>query len=514
MSSGSAANDRLIATLDALTRRPLDEPWGVRELAEETGLSRSTVHRVLQALSDCDLAAQTANATYTFGPRLRVLMGSVHRTHPLLSQARPLAERLATTCDATILLSLYEPARTQAFVALAAIPDGPLRYRLDPGRIIPLHAGAAGRAILAELGPEIIDRLDLAAYTADTVTDRSELARMTEQSRRDGITISVGQHVALAAGVAAPIRATGFIGAISATRLRHETTTADLERFAVHIRNTISEISRLPGNADAVSQHDTSVPRLAGGDSAGKASAADRFEGLLAALAAGAPLPAGGRALARLLGGNPATTARLLDAAFAAGLAIPEGEHALPGPLLLRWAASLGPLPSTRAIAEPVLHALAQETGETVALTEYIRQSNSARMTSVVPGTKPVHYSLPTDSEIPLPAGAAGKAILAHLPQGTLAQLPMIKYTEHTPLDRADIDTDLQQIRERGWALGDGERIPDAFGVAVPYFIDHAVAGSVTATVPRHQAEQVDIDALARKLADAAHSLTRLLSLQ
>jgi DNA-binding IclR family transcriptional regulator len=515
MSSGSAANDRLIATLDALTRRTVDEPWGVRELAEETRLSRSTVHRVLQALAECDLATQTANATYTFGPRLRVLMGSVHRAHPLLSQARPLTEKLAATCDATILLALYEPGRTQAFVALAAVPDGPLRYRLDPGRSIPLHAGAAGRAILAELGPEVLDRLDLVTHTADTVTDRGELARLVQKSRQDGITISIGQHVALASGVAAPLRVAGLIGAISATRLRHETTTADLERFAVHVRDAIDEIGRLVGGVDPVAQHGTNPAPLAGRRGVeGKASAAERLEGLLTALAIGAPLPTGGRALARLLGGNPATTARLLDAAFATGLAITRDEHAVAGPLLLRWTASLGPLPSNRAIVEPVLRALAQDTGETVALTEYAPQTRSARMTSVVPGPKPVHYSLPTDTEIPLAAGAAGKAILAHLPEDTLAQLPMVKYTDNTPLERAHISKDLQRVRERGWAQGDGERIPDAFGIAVPYFIGHAVAGSVTVTVPRHQADQLDVDGLTRQLTDAAHTLTRLLSLR
>ncbi|MGP3769409.1 IclR family transcriptional regulator [Streptomyces sp. SDT5-1] len=515
MSSGSAANDRLIATLDALTRRPLGEPWGVRELAGETGLSRSTIHRVLQALAECDLAAQTANATYTYGPRLRVLMDSVHRTHPLLSQARPLTERLAATCDATILLALYEPARTQAFVALAAIPEGPLRYRLDPGRIIPLHAGAAGRTILAELGPEVLDRLDLVAHTADTITDHGELARLVQQSRHDGITISIGQHVALAAGVAAPLRASGLIGAISVTRLRHETTTEDLERFAVHVRNTIAEIGRLTDDATATAQQAPGLLQLTSRhDTEGRASAACRLEGLLTLLAAGAPLPTGGRALARLLGGNPATTARLLDAALVTGLAVPYGEHAATGPLMLRWAASLGPLPSTSAIAEPVLHALAQETGETIALTEYAPETNSARMTSVVRGTKPVHYSLPTDTEVPLAAGAAGKAILAHLPEGTLTQLPMVQHTDNTPLNRTQISKDLQQIRERGWAQGDGERIPDAFGIAVPYFVGHTIAGSVTATVPRHQTAQLDIDGLTCSLTRAAHTLTRLLSLQ
>ncbi len=68
-----AGNDRIIAVLDALITRPAGDGWGVRELADAVGASRSTVNRILQGLAERGLARVDGNATYFVGPRLRVL---------------------------------------------------------------------------------------------------------------------------------------------------------------------------------------------------------------------------------------------------------------------------------------------------------------------------------------------------------------------------------------------------------------------------------------------------------
>jgi DNA-binding IclR family transcriptional regulator len=71
---------------------------------------------------------------------------------------------------------------------------------------------------------------------------------------------------------------------------------------------------------------------------------------------------------------------------------------------------------------------------------------------------------------------------------------------------------DLLQIREAGWAQAEGERVPDAFGVAAPFFADGAVAGSLTCTIPRFRVGKVDLGSLATMLTHAARQITALLS--
>jgi DNA-binding IclR family transcriptional regulator len=130
----------------------------------------------------------------------------------------------------------------------------------------------------------------------------------------------------------------------------------------------------------------------------------------------------------------------------------------------------------------------------------------------VIDGVRPLHYGLASGVEIPLYAGAGGKAILAHCPPGELDKLALEPLTERTQTNRDALANDLQSIRERGWATGNGERIPDAFGVSAPYFINGAIAGSITATVSRLRLPDLDVEALAHLVQRAAQRLTLLLS--
>jgi DNA-binding IclR family transcriptional regulator len=133
-------------------------------------------------------------------------------------------------------------------------------------------------------------------------------------------------------------------------------------------------------------------------------------------------------------------------------------------------------------------------------------------MTTVVDGVRPLHYGLASGVPIPLYAGAGGKAILAHCPPSDIQALKLEPLTERTQTNPRALKKDLEEIRERGWAVGDGERIPDAFGVSAPYFIDNTIAGSITATVTRLRLPDLDVDALAYMVQQAAQQLTRALS--
>jgi DNA-binding IclR family transcriptional regulator len=74
------------------------------------------------------------------------------------------------------------------------------------------------------------------------------------------------------------------------------------------------------------------------------------------------------------------------------------------------------------------------------------------------------------------------------------------------------LESDLRQIRDTGWAQAEGERIPDAFGLAAPFFADGAVAGSLTFTIPRFRADEVDMPQLTTMLTETARQITALLS--
>lgn len=501
--SAVAGNERIVEVLHVLVTKT--EATGVRELAQTLGASRSTVNRVLQSLEEHGLASVSGSGNYQVGPRLRVLGAALHARHPLLRRAADVLACLGDKSDATVLVALHDAPRPRAVVVACRRRPGPIKYLLEPGTVLPLHAGATGRSILGRLGISALGTEPLEAHTPETVTERAELERLLAEDARAGYTISVGQQFPLAAGAAAPFQCHALTGSVSITRPRFLTPDEDLVRFGPMAAQAAQAIEAacsghaLPRNLDPITfpAGSTAVERVA------------RLITALVANPVGLPT---GNDLARGIGANIATTNRLVSTALATGLALDRQGVLQPGPRLFHWAALLGPEIDPALIARPILRNLAEESGETIGLIQFDSHTKEAVMTTVVDGVRPLHYGLASGVPIPLYAGAGGKAILAHCPASDLQTIKLEPLTERTQTSRQALEKDLHEIRERGWAIGDGERIPDAFGVSAPYFIDGTIAGSITATVTRMRLPEIDVEALALMVQRSAQQLTRTLS--
>jgi DNA-binding IclR family transcriptional regulator len=68
----------------------------------------------------------------------------------------------------------------------------------------------------------------------------------------------------------------------------------------------------------------------------------------------------------------------------------------------------------------------------------------------------------------PLTAGAAGKAILAQLPDAEVGRLIDLPASDAWGLPRAELLEDIELTRRRGWACSEGETVPGALAIAVP----------------------------------------------
>lgn len=497
-------NERMVAVLHALvTRWPQRQASGVRELADLLGASRSTISRILLALTKHDFATTTSAGAYQVGPRLHVLAAGLHTRHPLLSRSGDVVEDLAVQADATVIMAVHDAPRRQVVVVACRRHPGPISYSLDPGTVLPLHAGATGRAILGRLGMDALGAEHLEAKTPATVTDRAELGRLLHKDRQAGYTISVGQQYRMAAGVAAPFQCLGLTGSVSITRPRHLTKDKDLIRFGPMARQAARAIERSCADAIAPSSGQHLIEHPTGG------TALARMSRLLSNLTTDPNGLDTGRSFARRIGANVATSNRLVSTATASGMAIAGDGTLLPGPRLLHWAACLGPNLNVSSAIHHVLRDLAAHTGETIGLAEFNPVTQQAQMTAVLNGAR---YGLVPGVTTPLYAGASGKSILAHCPPSTLDNLTLKPLTEHTPTNRDALARDLQVIRERGYTKAAGERIPDAVGISAPYFTDGCIAGSITATIPAYRASEINLDALTEAVKEAADRITRLLS--
>ncbi|HKJ59533.1 MAG TPA: IclR family transcriptional regulator [Halobacteriales archaeon] len=141
-------------------------------------------------------------------------------------------------------------------------------------------------------------------------------------------------------------------------------------------------------------------------------------------------------------------------------------------------------------VAEPEIERLADETGELVNLmTEdrgmgvYLKRSK---------GADAVDLDTYAGMRVPLQTTALGKAILAYTPEDRVDEIVdyhgLPRVTERTITDRDELDDALDDVRDRGYAVDDGERLQGLRCVAAPIRDDENVAiGAISISAPANR---------------------------
>lgn len=182
-----------------------DAPRGakVSDLAQASGLDKGTTSRLLAALRDAGYVQQdTDTRTYRLAGKVAGLARAFLSSIDLRALARPHLERLRDRFDETLHLAIREHLYVVYVDQLE--PRNALRHVLSPGRRLPLHVTAMGRAILAAEPPEVSDAL-LTALRAEhqhdyLVIDFADLADSIEIARERGwATVQRNDGVARAA---------------------------------------------------------------------------------------------------------------------------------------------------------------------------------------------------------------------------------------------------------------------------------------------------------------------------
>lgn len=201
--TGRSIPSRVTAVLYALTER--EEGLSVRAIAEATGNSRSSTHRILQALCEEGYAEQRDEGRHIAGPKLLQLAARVFGIVPVMRVADAIMVRLVKEVGETSYLAAYSPEDQIATFVHRVETDAPVRHIQPLGTRIPLHAGAIGKAILAALPEVDTAALDLTPYTARTPVSLADLKKEIDTIRAKGYAISVEERVTGFAGVSAPI---------------------------------------------------------------------------------------------------------------------------------------------------------------------------------------------------------------------------------------------------------------------------------------------------------------------
>jgi DNA-binding IclR family transcriptional regulator len=252
------ALDRAFALLDLLT--PDRPEWTTSELARSSGLPVATAHRILAALRGHGYVARDPRTKrYRLGPAARELGARAGVADDLRDAALPVLERLARAVDETALLTVPSERR-DASVCLARVESSqPLRLSVEPGRRLPLHAGASQKALLAFLAPADVERVvgaPLPSLCTETITDPDALRADLDEIRQRGWAVSREETNAGVWGVALPlldaegraIAALGLAGPIARSEAVDERTQLELlaggaRELAAQLDLTVPEVS-------------------------------------------------------------------------------------------------------------------------------------------------------------------------------------------------------------------------------------------------------------------------------
>lgn len=494
----ASSHTRLIEVVDALVRRAGGEPWGVRELAAELSESRSTVNRILVSLVEIGLASEVGAGKYSIGPRIDVLTKTLSDSSVLLGQIGASLSELADSSQCTALVSVYCPFSNGYFVAACREAKATLTFRPERGVIFPLTFGDIGRQFGAyiEAHSSHSNVLVNLREADDSSCHHDALGLLSEAEFPSALSIAT-ESLANGLIVSVSVHSVGSVGSKTTSQID-----ADVQRVVEEIQAIVkSRILGSPQRAPNISTEDTK-------------STVTRLERLLLLACAFPDGLKNSVGLTEQLLCNEATAKRLIQSGIQTGIVSLSGSTLFPGSKLYQWASKIGGDPRNLAdLTRPILSGLVQETGETIAFLAYDETTEKAEFLDVIQGWRPIQYKLQVNVEVPLYAGAAGKAVLAFCEKKLADSIELNKITEATITSREVLIEELKVIHERGWATGEGERVLGAFGLAVPFFVDGKIRGSISATIPQYRKDERELPLLTQLMREATKKIERLLSL-
>ena len=150
-------------------------------------------------------------------------------------------------------------------------------------------------------------------------------------------------------------------------------------------------------------------------------------------------------------------------------------------------------------VAQPYLRQLRDQFGESAGV--YLRRGDKRVCVTRLDGTQPLRFVLVIGNTLPLTRGAAGRVLLAHMPEEDMDRL-----LEQDPFTNKE---QLAHVREVGYARSLGERDPSVESVAAPiYNADGTAFAAVFVTGPKGRFNAEEMERLIDAVKHAGHEIS------
>jgi DNA-binding IclR family transcriptional regulator len=229
-----------------------DEGMTVTEISKRFNFPKSSVHQILNTLTNENmLKKDPVTNKYFLGIKLFILGDKARANLEIRKVATPFLRRLKDKFNETVHLTLLDNDEVLYIECLES--SKLLRTFSVLGYRAPLHCTAVGKAMMAFLPPEDLDRViqnkGLPKFTKNTITDKKTLVKELNTISTRGYSVDNIEHEQGVRCVGAPIRNhEGHVfAAISVTWPSQRLTLSRIPKIAESVINTANEISRRLG---------------------------------------------------------------------------------------------------------------------------------------------------------------------------------------------------------------------------------------------------------------------------
>ncbi|MHC5907664.1 IclR family transcriptional regulator, partial [Streptomyces sp. S6] len=203
-----SAPDRLLSVLAAFDQD--HTALGLTDISRRAGLTLTTAHRLVGALTAWGALERDASGTYHVGLRLWEIAALAPRGLALRQIALPYLEDLYEATHENVQLAVRDGHDVVYTEWLSGRSSVGVHIRV--GARWPLHVTGVGLVLLAHGDTDLQDSYcaaPLKSFTPHTVTDAAHLRRVLAEIRRTGTAVSDRQVTDDALSVASPVRGPG-----------------------------------------------------------------------------------------------------------------------------------------------------------------------------------------------------------------------------------------------------------------------------------------------------------------
>lgn len=198
--------ERALTILNKLSEYP--DGIQITRLAEQVGLTKGTLHRLLSTLSNMNYVVKDEETDkYKLGLQVLFLSRNLLNQSNIVTIAKPFLEKLVQEVNETVHLCIED--RGEVIYIDKIESNQTIRMYSRIGSRAPMYRTAVGKILLSDMSPEkfedIVSNITFIPKTPTTITSKEELIKEIETVKVQGYALDNAENEEVLRCIAAPI---------------------------------------------------------------------------------------------------------------------------------------------------------------------------------------------------------------------------------------------------------------------------------------------------------------------